>query len=270
MHKKYSRRGFITLSGLAGLIPSAMIPNPMTSGNINQSVNTSKHTVVVPDLDKIKELIKQTKSSIWLFTGDSITEGGKHTSGWRSYPEIFAERVRSELGRTRDIVINTGISGNICDNILEDFVWRVKQFKPAMVSVMIGANDCVRTQISAQYFKDKLTSLVSRVRELNAIPVLHTPNFLDVKQAPHCKRLPEFVTVVRDVTKEVKTVLVDNWSHWQGAANDGQPQSELYKTWLADPVHPNNKGHSQIAQLLFKSIEIFDEKSFTCKDLLNE
>ncbi len=256
------------MSGLTGLIPYAM-SNSMISGNTNRIVNASKDTVVVPDLDKIKELIKQAESSIWLFTGDSITEGGKHTSGWRSYPEIFAERVRSELGRNRDIVINTGMSGNICDNILEDFVWRVSQFKPAMVSVMIGTNDCVRTQISAQHFKDKLTLLVSRIRELNAIPILHTPNFLDVKQAPHCKRLSEFVTVVRDVAQEVKTVLVDNWSYWQEATGDDQSQSELYKTWLADPVHPNNKGHRQIAQLLFKSIEIFDEKSFACRNISN-
>ena len=47
-----------------------------------------------------------------MFTGDSITHGALHTMGWRSYPEHFAERVRWELGRMRDIVINTGISGD--------------------------------------------------------------------------------------------------------------------------------------------------------------
>ena len=268
MDKKYSRRGFITLSGLVGLIPSA-ISNPMTSAAISKSAKPSKNAVFVPDLKKIKELISRADPSIWLFTGDSITHGAKHTHGWRSYPEIFAERIRWELGRTRDIIINTGISGNICDDILEDFEWRVAQFKPSMASVMIGTNDCVRTSISTEHFKNKLTLLVSRIRQLNAIPVLHTPNFLDIAQAPHCKRLPEFVTVTRDVAQELKTVLVDNWSYWQRAASGDQPQNELYKAWLADPVHPNNQGHSQIAQLLFKSFEIFDEKSSACQDLLN-
>ena len=48
----------------------------------------------------------------WLFYGDSITHGAAHTHGWRSFPEIFAERVRWEIHHMHDVVINTGISGN--------------------------------------------------------------------------------------------------------------------------------------------------------------
>ncbi|MBR9777574.1 MAG: SGNH/GDSL hydrolase family protein, partial [Cytophagales bacterium] len=89
------------------------------------------------DKEKIALLLKGKTSLIWVFTGDSITHGAKHTHGYRSYPEIFSERIRWELGRVRDLVINTGISGNTSRNILDDFEWRVKQFKPNVGSIMI-------------------------------------------------------------------------------------------------------------------------------------
>ncbi len=36
------------------------------------------------DLEKIKALLERKKPNIWLFTGDSITHGAKHTQGYRS------------------------------------------------------------------------------------------------------------------------------------------------------------------------------------------
>ena len=39
-------------------------------------------------------LANRSRPLTWVFTGDSITHGAKHTAGCRSYPEHFAERVR--------------------------------------------------------------------------------------------------------------------------------------------------------------------------------
>src|SRR5690606_15567526 len=82
------------------------------------------------DLQILKQMLKNKEPNIWLFTGDSITHGAKHTHGHRSYPEVFQERVRWEISRVRDIVINTGISGNAAGDILSDFEWRVARFQP--------------------------------------------------------------------------------------------------------------------------------------------
>ena len=41
--------------------------------------------------------------------------------GWRDYTQLFNERVRGELGRINDVVINTAISGNTTDNLLAGF-----------------------------------------------------------------------------------------------------------------------------------------------------
>ncbi|MBL8294024.1 MAG: SGNH/GDSL hydrolase family protein, partial [Bryobacterales bacterium] len=78
----------------------------------------------------IREKLSGKEPLTWVFTGDSITHGALHTMGWRSYPEHFAERVRWELRRVRDIVINTGISGDRMPRLVGDAEWRVHRFRP--------------------------------------------------------------------------------------------------------------------------------------------
>ena len=75
-----------------------------------------------------------------------LSQRAKHTLDYRCYPEIFSERVRFEMGRYRDIVINTAISGHTTREILADFSWRIEQFKPDVVSLMIGTNDSARAR----------------------------------------------------------------------------------------------------------------------------
>src|SRR5690348_15954016 len=73
---------------------------------------------------EIRALLSRNQPVVWVFTGDSVTHGALHTSGWRSYPELFAERVRWELHRFRDIVINSGVSGDTTGELLKDQEWR--------------------------------------------------------------------------------------------------------------------------------------------------
>ena len=46
-------------------------------------------------LNRIRALLADKSHPLtWVFTGDSITHGAKHTHGSRTYVEHFAERVR--------------------------------------------------------------------------------------------------------------------------------------------------------------------------------
>lgn len=83
----------------------------------------------------------------------SITHGAWFTNGARTYPEHLAERVRGELLRFRDIIINTGVSGEISTGLLADFEWRVLRFNPDVVSIKLGMNDCARIPVE-QHKKD--------------------------------------------------------------------------------------------------------------------
>ena len=71
----------------------------------------------------------------WVFTGDSITQGVHHTHGSRSWVELVSERVRWELSRVQDIVVNSGVSAWTAPEISADFEYLVGRFAPQVLSV---------------------------------------------------------------------------------------------------------------------------------------
>ena len=253
---KQSRRKFIGASFLLTVIPSVI------SSLIPLSVKALVVPNNVPDLERIKELLKKKDPLKWLFTGDSITAGVKHTQGYRSYPEIFGERIRWEMSRPRDVVINTAISGNTTQNILDDFNWRIEQFKPDVVSLMIGTNDCARKEMTKDIFEEQLNILLNKIRGAGAIPILHTPNIIIKKDAPERADLSEYVKVIQKTAEKKSIVLVDNYTYWEETKNSAK--TNVFKEWLNDPLHPNGTGHQQIARLLFKELSIFNPNDPTC------
>jgi lysophospholipase L1-like esterase len=214
------------------------------------------------ELQSIQKLLADKVHPLtWVLTGDSITHGAKHTHGNRSYVEHFAERVRWELGRPNDIVINTGISGDKAEGILGKFDWRIARFKPDVVSIMIGMNDCTRGPEKRDEFQKNLRDLIHRVRDLGAFPVLHTMNIVEPSATKERGDLSAYVDIVNGIAREEKTILVDHWRHWKTASEN----QNVLKEWLNDPIHPNARGHREMAILTFKTLGIFDPKSPTCQ-----
>jgi lysophospholipase L1-like esterase len=253
---KQSRRKFVGMSFLLTGIPSIISTlMPLSAKALVVPYN-------VPDLERIKELLRKKDPLKWLFTGDSITAGVEHTHGYRSYPEIFAERIRWEMKRSRDVVINTAISGNVTQNILDDFNWRVGQFKPGIVSLMIGTNDCARKEMTKEIFEEKLNILLDKIRAVYAIPILHTPNIIIKKDAPERAGLFEYVKVIQKTAEKKSIILVDNYTYCEETKNGSE--INVFKEWLNDPLHPNGTGHQEIARLLFKELSIFNPNDATC------
>src|SRR5688500_16553024 len=171
----FSRRRFFRRSFGLVTIPLALMSLDRTRSKQSDTLSQQD----VRDKARISDLLKEKNNPlIWVFTGDSITHGAKHTHGLRSYPEVFSERIRWELGRVRDVIINTGISGNTTQTILDDYDWWIKQFKSNIVSLMIVTNDCALNRVAIGQFEKNLFSLVKHFRHIDAIPVLHTPNII--------------------------------------------------------------------------------------------
>lgn len=210
----------------------------------------------------IKQLLAGKAPVVWIFTGDSITHGALHTLGWRSYPEHFAERVRWELRRMRDVVINTGISGDQTGGLLADLDWRVLHFQPHVVSIMLGMNDCSRGPKNRAAFKKNMQIIVEKVQAGGAIPLLSTPNTIYLKNAAGRSDLPAYADIVRDLAAQSKLALADHWAHWQKT----KPNQEDLLPWLEDKsIHPGVYGHRAFAREIFRVLGIYDDKSPTCK-----
>ena len=214
------------------------------------------------DRTRLAAMLKDAAPITWVVTGDSITQGALHCRGYRSYPEHLAERVRWELRRVRDVVINTGVSGEQMPGLLADVEWRVLRYQPHVVSIMMGMNDCSKGESGREPFRQRQIELVEMVRKAKAIPVLNTPNTVIVANSPGRGDLPAYMQITREVAAATNSILVDHYAHWEKV----RPDRAGMERWLEDAsIHPGVYGHREMAKLLFRELGIYDDNSPTCQ-----
>ena len=211
-------------------------------------------------MERIRTILEGDDPAKWIFYGDSITHGALHTFGQRDYAELFAERLRYELGRTMDMVLTTAISGDNTRGLLSGFDWRVGQFRPQVVLVMIGMNDCSQdNDISLAEFGDNLDRLVGRLSEIDALPVLQTTCPILPGQAPEREpHIDAHMEVIRQDATTHGLPLVDHTAFWRQ-----HPDKLDY--WMNNAFHPNEYGHRAFAHLLYRELGILDEASPACR-----
>lgn len=264
---RFDRRGFLTSLGAASCAGVLVTGNSSLmaqtqAGGAKPAGQKKKGPGPASGVAGIKDLLARKEPVAWVFTGDDITQGAMHTAGFRSYQELFAERIRWELKRMRDLVINSGVSGIKVDDVLSDIDWRVLHLKPDVVSIMLGTNDCTLGPVGHSLFRKNLTGLVNKVMGAGAIPILNTPSTVYLKNVEWGEHLAAYAQIVRDVALGTKAVLVDHYAFWETT----KPDQEALLEWLDDKKsHPNAFGHRAIAKQLFTVLEIFDEDSPTCK-----
>lgn len=209
----------------------------------------------------LRKLLSGPEPVRWVFTGDSITQGALHTFGWRSYPEHFAERVRWELKRYKDIVINTGVSGDRLPKLMDQADWRIFQFRPHVISLMMGMNDCLAGAPGKDSFQRSLESLHEKSRQNQSMLLLQTPNPIHL-QTPERQALPQYVELIREFANKHDVPLIDHYAYWTSEIKG----SSRLQFWLNDgAIHPNQFGHIVLARKIFQDLGIFDPKSPTCR-----
>lgn len=216
------------------------------------------------DFEIISNHFKSENQSpwIWLFLGDSITHGAAHTHGFRSFPEIFAEKIRWEQHLHKDLIINSGISGRSCLDLLnDDYDHLVRRHHAEVVFILIGTNDIVRYNDS-ELFRQYLTELVRRVRSEKSIPIMQTctPVLKTEDNESYMERfnkMPLYNSVIREIAEQESIILVDHAAHWENIASDEITLKKL----LGEAIHPGGAGHLEMAKAIFRKLEIYDENS---------
>lgn len=199
----------------------------------------------------IPELLSRPEPVTWVFTGDSVTQGAKHTNGRRDYTELFAERWRWELGRRRDLVINTGVSSRRVGDLADDLDHCVLRHRPDVVVLMFGLNDAALGEEGLAVFAEHYTSVLDRLAtETDATLVLQTPNQVAAYDEPRRTTLPAYAAVVRELADRTGAVLVDHYRAW----TETDPDQPEY--WISHGCHPNEHGHRVLAGELFRVLKI--------------
>ena len=214
-------------------------------------------------MDRVRQLLDRGTPVKWLFYGDSITHGVSHTFGWRDYVELFSERVRGELSRSMDLVINSAISGHTTRQLLEGYAWRVEQFHPDVVFLMIGMNDCKdELKMSTDEFGDNLNQLFDLNAGIGALTVFQTTCPILPGLAPEREpTFPAFMQTIREAAGARRAPLVDHIEHWQN-------NEDKHHFWMSNAFHPNKYGHRAFAGLIFRELGIFDPQSSCCRLLI--
>ena len=204
------------------------------------------------DRATLRGLLASGAPVTWVCTGDSITQGLIHTRGARNYVDHLHELIRGDAGRVQDAVLNTAITGWRADLILGDFDRRVAHWRPDVVTLMIGTNDCTTEWldpvIEVPEFADSIAEFVRRVRVLGALPLLQTPPTVDLRHAPDRARIGEFAQAIRDVAARDDVILVDQHAAFTAfSAGTGPGNEDMAWGLLDDAFHPSAAGHALLA-----------------------
>lgn len=207
------------------------------------------------DADRLREILEGPPVT-WVLIGDSITQGALHTGGRRSYAEHFAERVRGELGRLGDAVVNTAVSGSTSEDLLSEFHWRAGRFAPDVVIAMFGTNDAAEGPDGIRGYRYRVDQIVQRSRDIGATAILQTPPPVQAGDSREPAVVAAYAEAVREVARELGVLVVDHHRHWTEAGDDGGPSD-----WFADPLHPSAVGHVELARMLLRTLGIDDPAS---------
>ncbi len=207
------------------------------------------------DADRLREILAGPPVT-WVLVGDSITQGSLHTRGRRGYTEHFAERVRGELARLGDAVVNTAVSGSTSEDLLAEFHWRAGRFAPDVVIAMFGTNDAAEGLDGIRGYRYRIDQIVQRSRDIGATAILQTPPPVQAGDSRDPQVVAAYADAVRGVARDLGVLLVDHHQHWTQAADDGGPSD-----WFDDPLHPSAAGHVELARTLLRTLGIDDPTS---------
>lgn len=195
----------------------------------------------------------------WLTIGDSVAQGARWTGAARDYVQLLEERVRYELERYPDTFVRAAVSGARTTDTLRTLPAALA-VEPDVVLVGLGLNDAKSGPGGLAEFERRFDELAATVITAGALPVLQTPNAVGPGADPVlAANLDGYAAVIRTVALRREVPLVDHLTYWTGAGSGGAPAE-----WMADPTHPNGRGHRMLAARLLSVCGLFAADSRLC------
>jgi lysophospholipase L1-like esterase len=193
-----------------------------------------------------------------VFIGDSITDMGRSQPAYRplgfGYVHFVGNLLLAKYPQLNLNIVNSGISGNTVRDLKNRWEEDCLEYKPDILSVLIGINDLWRRyeepeKMPAAVYPDEyeLTyrQLLSQVKQkCNSQLVLIEPfMFCDDLENKIFQDLWTYIRIVHHLAKEFDAVLVPLQS-WI----DEQIKQIPPEKWSHDSVHPYIWAHAWIAQ----------------------
>jgi lysophospholipase L1-like esterase len=193
-----------------------------------------------------------------VFLGDSIT----HQRLYTQYVEDFfytrypGKRIRFH---------NSGVGGAQAWDALARFDRDVAAYKPKYVTVLLGMNDGRYQSYNEeiwQTYHDDMTTLVGKIVDIGATPVLMTPTMYDSRAALARKRNPAknynsvlsyYGTWLREVSLQEGHGFVDMWGPLNNLTHAERKTNPEF-TMINDSVHPDAPGQLVMAYSIIEDM----------------
>ena len=177
-----------------------------------------------------------------LMLGDSITE-------MYDLNEFYGED---------KLIVNSGISGNRADAILNDLKARAYIYNPSKVFLLIGINDILWDEASEDYVYEKTIEIVEHVKEKLPNTQIYIESIYPINSEMNNHFNPVDIDRVKSTVVKVNEKLKDYSKDnpdikyidlYSELLNENE---ELNMAYSDDGLHPNEEGYKIITDILKK------------------
>ena len=173
-----------------------------------------------------------------LALGDSLTEG-YGIAAEEAYPAKLAHLLR-QAGLKEVEVLNAGISGSTSASAVSRLKWHLRT-KPYLLILALGANDGLRGKKVAELRKNLSDTI--ELAQKNGVRVILAG--MQVPENMGRAYAREFAALFPELAAKYRLKLIPFLL--EGVAGDPARN-------LPDKIHPNEKGHSIIADTVFRTL----------------
>ena len=254
-----------TLSPRRNFIKSAVLTGLVTATAPAIGLASELQPAIEP---KSEALTPQDKNLVFLFQGDSITDGKRgrtedlnHIMG-HGYVFAAASRIGADFPQAGFKFYNRGISGNKLSDLEKRWQADTMDIKPDVLSVLIGINDVAAVvegkaeTMDVTQFENVLRKLLQQVKTANpnVLLVMGIPFVYPVGKRKENWSLWQSETtlrseIVQKLAAEFNAVLVDYPAMFEKAIKKANPEY-----WVWDGIHPTIFGHELMAREWIKQV----------------
>ena len=210
--------------------------------------DNNQKTVQEVKKDKGKELIYSPM-------GDSLTAGFTATEESKRYTDVLAKLIEEKLGYhvTQKGVYKAG--STLWQFGLPNYDM-INEQNPDLITIEFGTNDLQddNRHETPYQFRYNLLVLLNKIQKDDRKIVL-------VTTWNRGKRSEPYDQVIKEVGVERNIPVADISSVWQDRLDTHGPAGIKTPYGVSDDFHPNNKGHKEIAEIIFKQVDALFTKN---------
>lgn len=250
MPGKTSRRSFLQFSGLA-------------------AVASALHAETVFTNDTAFKPLDNKKNLVFLFQGDSITDGNRgrspdpnHILG-HGYAFSIAGRVGADFAESNHSFYNRGISGNRVTDLKNRWQADTLDIRPDVLSILIGINDTSMLVNKPEVgdpdidlFETTYRDILTQTKKQNpdtlfvlCLPFVYAVSKVKDNWEKYNDTVASLTVRIKKLASEFNTVVVDF-----PAVFDKAIKRAPVEYWIWDGIHPTVPGHELMAREWIKQV----------------